>query len=350
MLMKAAVMTGYGQPLEIREVERPRPLLPEDVIVRIAGAGVCRTDLHLWDGSWTDVDGKAVRLPHILGHENVGWIEESGEEARRLGLVQDDPVILHPLNSCGLCGACRRGDDMLCDTGREPGIHSIDGGFAEFMRTKLRCVVKLPATVELVSLAPFADAGLTAYHAVKRVLPHLRARVSVVVVGIGGLGQFAIQLLKVLSTATVIAVDVTEERLAIGRSLGADEVVLAPGGVFAEAVRSKADGGGAAVVMDFVGAGSSTAEGLSATGRGGVYSVIGYGGSLETPTRALVQKELTVLGNLAGSYADLRELMSLHQAGLIESRYRQFPLSAAAEVLERLRQSSLPERAVLVPS
>ena len=199
-------------------------------------------------------------------------------------------------------------------------------------------------------MAPLADAGLTAYHSVKAVLGHIPPGSTVIVLGIGGLGQFAIQILKALSASVVVAADVTEDRLAIGKTLGADEVIRADSEYFRDEVRTMTDGMGAAAVMDFVGDNESVDQCIAATKRGGVYSVIGYGGSLTTSTRSLVQKELTIMGNLVGSYIDLVELTALYRAGHVTIRFRSFPLEAVTEALSSLATGALSERAVLVPS
>jgi NAD+-dependent secondary alcohol dehydrogenase Adh1 len=200
------------------------------------------------------------------------------------------------------------------------------------------------------SVAPFADAGLTAYHAVKAVAIRLAPGTVVAVVGIGGLGQFAVQLLKLLTQATVIAIDVDEERLNIARALGADLSVSSVDGRFAGALREVTGGARVNVMMDFVGAADTIQESMSALERGGLCCVVGYGGVAAISSRQLVQGQLVIQGSLAGSYQDLKELMELQRLGKIQSSYQTYPLESAGDILQRLDAGELSERAVLVPS
>ena len=321
-------MNAFGQPLQLQEVPHPTRRRADDVVVRVAGAGVCHTDVHMWKGEWRDAFGRTVALPHILGHENVGWIEEAGEGAQAVGVEVGEKVILYPMRACGWCRACREGNEMLCAHGREPGIHSLDGGYAELFTTAARCAIPIPWVDEMPSVAPFADAGLTAYHA----------------------GQFAVQLLKLLTQATVIAIDVDEERLNIARALGADLSVSSVDGRFAGALREVTGGARVNVMMDFVGAADTIQESMSALERGGLCCVVGYGGVAAISSRQLVQGQLVIQGSLAGSYQDLKELMELQRLGKIQSSYQTYPLESAGDILQRLDAGELSERAVLVPS
>ncbi len=188
--MKAVRLFEINQPPRLVDVQEPTINGPLDVIVRIAGAGVCRTDLHLVEGVFEAVRGK---LPFTLGHENAGWIEEVSVGVPNL--VKGDPVILHPQPSCGFCSYCRAGNDMHCTGGSFfPGFDGADGGYAEYIRTNARAVVKLAPGTEPTSLAPFADAGITAFHAVKKTLPQIHPGTTVLVVGVGGLGHFGVQM------------------------------------------------------------------------------------------------------------------------------------------------------------
>ncbi len=252
--MKAARMVKYELPysssISIDEVPEPTITGPFDVIVKIGGAGLCRTDLHLVEAVWREALGDPP-LPYTLGHENAGWVEEVGSAVT--GLAKGDPVILHPLMTCGLCRPCRIGYDMACENGVFPGLDGTDGGWAEYLKTSARAVIKLAPGTDPVPLAPFADAGITAYHAVKKVQPYIYPGTWAVIVGVGGLGHFAVQLLKVMTTARVIALDTQPERLDFAKEIGADEGVLAgeDGGV--KEILRITEGRGADVVLDFVG-------------------------------------------------------------------------------------------------
>ncbi len=344
--MKAVRLFEIDQPPRLVDVPEPTIGGPLDVIVRIAGAGVCRTDLHLIEGVFDQVRDK---LPFTLGHENAGWIEAVGTGVSTL--APGDPVILHPQPNCGLCRACRAGNDMHCTGGNFfPGFDGTDGGYAEFLRTNVRAVVKLAPGTEPASLAPFADAGITAYHAVRKVLPRIYPGTTVVVIGVSGLGHFGVQILKALSCARVVALDTRTERLDFARRLGADEAYPsgADGGV--SVVRGATEGAGADIVLDFVGEHGTPDAAMQMLRRGGAYSQIGYGGTLTMCTVDLLLGEFTVLGNLVGSYSDLAELMELNRQGKVAISARRFPLEDAAEVLHELDQGRIEGRAVLIPS
>jgi D-arabinose 1-dehydrogenase-like Zn-dependent alcohol dehydrogenase len=343
--MKAVRLFEFNKPPRVEGVPEPKIAGPMDVIVRLAGAGVCRTDLHLVEGVFEQVRDK---LPFTLGHENAGWIEEVGPGVPNL--QRGDPVILHPQPSCGLCRNCRAGNDMHCTGGSFfPGFDGTDGGYAELLRTNVRAIIKLAPGTDPASLAPFADAGITAYHAVKKLLPRIEPGTSVVVLGVGGLGHFGVQILKAMSCARVIALDSRPERLDFARRLGADDAFHSAldGGV--EAVRQATDGAGADIVMDFVGEHGTPDNAIKMLRRGGTYSQIGYGGTLTIRTVDLLLGEYTIIGNIVGTYNDLAELMELNREGKVKITAQQFPLENAADVLHDLDAGRIEGRAVLLP-
>lgn len=336
--MRAAVLREYHQPLEF--VERPVPEVahPSDVLVRIGGAGVCATDLHAIEGL---MEPAGVTLPRVLGHENAGWVEETGSGVSTV--ARGDAVLVYPPFSCGLCVACRRGNDMHCVRHEFTGL-SVDGGFADYVVVSERSLLRLPEGVEPQAVAPHADAGLTAYHAVRR-LAHLAVPGSTaVVIGVGGVGHIALQLLRELGSSTVIAVDTDERRRRLATELGADDVVDS-----ADSVREATSGRGADLVFDFVGTDQTHADAVAMLARGGTYSVIGYGGTISIPSGALVVNEHSVVGNLVGTWVDLYELLELHAAGKVTLKTETHPLESVNEVLAKLHDGEVTGRAVLVP-
>ncbi len=344
--MKAVRLFEFDKPPRLVDVAEPSISGPLDVIVKIAGAGVCRTDLHLVEGVFKD--GMGTRMPFTLGHENAGWIEEVGSGVP--DLRKGDPVILHPQPSCGLCRSCRVGNDMHCTGGSFfPGFDGTDGGYAELLKTNVRAVIKLAPGTDPASLAPFADAGITAYHAVKKLLPRLVPGTTAVVLGIGGLGHFGIQILKALSPARVVALDTRPERLDFAKRLGADEAFHSAldGGV--NAVREVTEGQGADIIFDYVGEHGTPNTSLRMLRRGGTYSQIGYGGELTIRTVDLLLGEFNIVGNIVGTYNDLAELMELNRQGLVKITAQQYPLEEAGEVLQQLDQGRIEGRAVLLP-
>lgn len=341
--MKAVRLHEYESSPAVEEVADPEVVRPFDVVVRIGGAGLCRTDLHIIEGQW--VTKTDVALPYTLGHENAGWLHAVGSAVEHLQV--GDAVILHPIVTCGFCRACRAGDDVHCEAQAFPGIDT-DGGMAEFIRTSARSVVKLAPGVEPASVAALADAGLTAYHAVKKALPLLHPGSTCVVVGAGGLGHIGIQCLQAMSATRIVVLDRNEEALDLARDWGADETVLADG-THLDRVLELTGGKGAEVVLDFVAEGGAEWESWSMTRRAGSDFVIGYGGTVKIPAIDVISTERNVIGNLVGSYNDLVELMALATDGRVRMHTHTYPLDAADEAIGDLHAGRLRGRGILVP-
>jgi NAD+-dependent secondary alcohol dehydrogenase Adh1 len=328
----------------VDDIPEPNIEGPLDVIVKIGGAGVCRTDLHILEGQWADAMNPT--LPYTIGHENAGWVHEVGDAVTNV--APGDTVILHPQPSCGLCRACRAGKDMQCVAAFFPGLSNNDGGMAEYLRTTARACVKLAPETNPADVAALADAGITAYHAVRKTIPLLYPGTTAVVQGAGGLGHIGLQCLKALTATRIIVVDRNPAALELARTLGADETVVADGGHI-EAVRDLTDGLGATVVFDFVAEGGAEHDGWAMTAPDGSYSVIGYGGELRVPTLDFVATERNVIGNIVGTYNDLAELMVLAQAGKVTLHTAKYPLDAAVDALHDLDAGNVRGRAILVP-
>lgn len=341
--MKAVQLSRYEQHPSLVEVEDPTITGPLDVIVRVGGAGVCRTDLHIIEGQWKDKS--QVVLPYTIGHENAGWVEAIGTAVTNVEI--GDAVILHPLVTCGLCAACRDGDDVHCVNSAFPGIDS-DGGYAELLKTTARSVVKLDPALEPADVAALADAGLTAYHAAAKAARHLRPGDRAVILGAGGLGHIGIQVMRALSSAELIVVDRSPEALALAKELGAEHTVLADGGQVA-AVLALTDGVGAEAVIDFVGEGGAVENGVAMLRRAGDYYVVGYGGSLDIPTIDIISAEINFIGNLVGSYSDLVELMVLAAQGKVRLHTQRYRLADFQQALDDLDAGRVRGRAILVP-
>jgi NAD+-dependent secondary alcohol dehydrogenase Adh1 len=331
--MRAAVLREYGRALELEERPVPEIGRPDQVLLRVEAAGVCATDLHAIDGL---MEPAGVRLPRVLGHENAGRVEAVGSLVSTVG--PGDAVIVYPPHSCGLCVACRRANDMFCERHEFTGL-SVDGGFAEYVVVPERSLIALPPGVAPADVAPHADAGITAYHAVRRLVPLALPGTTAMVIGVGGVGHIALQLLRELGGGAVVAVDTDERRRRLAEELGADAVLESPGEL----------SGGADIVLDVVGTDATHAAGLAALARGGTYSIVGYGGAVAVPSFDLVIGEMTATGNLVGSWPDLWELMQLHGAGRLQLRTELHPLDDVNEVLGRLRGGDVTGRAVLVP-
>ncbi len=340
--MKAVRIHGYHQQPVVDDVPEPAIAGPLDVVVKVGGAGVCRTDLHIIEGQWEQAMNPA--LPYILGHENAGWVHEVGSAVTNV--APGDTVILHPTPTCGLCRACRAGQDMHCENSSFPGL-SHDGGMAEYLLTSARACVKLDPATQPKDVAALADAGITAYHAVRKAIPLLYPGTTSVVIGAGGLGHIGIQCLSALTATKIIVVDRNPDALKLAEQLGAQHTVVADGGQVA-AVQDLT-GGGADVVFDFVAEQGAENEGWAMTRRAGSYYVIGYGGELHIPTLDVIGTERNIVGNIVGTYNELAELMVLAQAGKVTLHTRTYPLDAAPEALADLDAGRVRGRAILVP-
>ena len=343
--MKAVRLHAYHEWPSVDEVPEPQITAPNDVIVRIGGAGLCRTDLHIWEGQWAPKSN--VELPYIIGHENAGWVHEVGSAVANV--QPGDAVICHPLRTCGHCRQCRDGDEMHCQDQAFPGINT-DGGWAELLRTDSRAVIKLPDGVEPADVAAHADAGLTAYHAVKKanlmgtMLPGMYA----VVLGVGGLGHIGLQSAKAVSAANIIAVDKKEEVLDLARRWGADYTVLADGSEV-DKVLEITDGHGAETVFDFVAEDGMIPRAWGMTRRHGYHHIIGYGENINVPAIDVISTERTFMGDLVGTYNDLAELMVLQAQGKVTLHTTKFPLDDAVHAMQELHHGRLPGRGIFVP-
>lgn len=342
--MRAVRVVGYHEDLRMDEVPDPKISGPLDVIVKIGAAGVCRTDLHILEGQWEPKTH--VPLPYTIGHENAGWVHEVGSAVTNV--KPGDKVILHPIVTCGLCRPCRLGDDVHCENQRFPGI-DCDGGYADYLLTSARNCVKLADNLEPADVAALADAGLTAQHAAAKAARKLRPGDVCVVIGAGGLGHIGIQVMKAISPATLIVLDSNPDALALAKELGADEAILADGS-HVEAVLDLTEGrGGAQAILDFVGEGGATAEGVAMLRRAGFYYVIGYGENINVPTIDIISTEKSFIGNLVGSYTDLQDLMVLAAQGKVKLHTQQYSLDNFQQAIDDLNAVKVRGRAILIP-
>jgi NAD+-dependent secondary alcohol dehydrogenase Adh1 len=342
--MKAARLHAYHDALKLDEIDEPKIVGPLDVIVRIGAAGLCRTDLHIQEGQ--RADKSQVVLPYTPGHENAGWVHEIGSGVTNVAV--GDTVIVHPFIACGLCGPCRRGDDMHCLNGSFPGINR-DGGFADFLQTSARSVVKLAPGLEPKDIAALADAGLTAIHAVKKAVPVLEPGTTAVVIGAGGLGHIGVQCLKAMTSATIIVIDPSEKALALAGELGADHTVKVDGSKHVDTVKELTDGLGAEAIIDFVGEKGAIEDGIAMIRDGGFYYVIGYGENINIPTIDVISREISFIGNLVGTYADLEDLMTLTAQGQVTLHTSTYPLDAINDAMADLDGGRLQGRGILIP-
>lgn len=343
--MKAARLHAYRTPLSLDEVETPTPR-PGEVVVRVLGAGFCHSDLHVIDGELEILP----RLPLTLGHENAGVVAALGQGVR--GLKEGDPVAVFGGWGCGICDLCVRGEEQLCETPRWPGLSENDGGYAEYLRVPhARYLVPLGG-LDPREAAPLTDAALTPYRAVKKVLPHLEPDHPVLLVGVGGLGQYGLELLRLLGGSPIVAVDVSAEKRARARALGAWEVIDGTDpAAAAEQLRALTGGKGVCAALDFVGTDATLALAVGAVRPGGRVLHIGLaGGTARLKPLATSRFEVAYEASLWGTLKELRELIALVQGGRLKpGPVELMPLERINEVHQRVKRGEVEGRVVLVP-
>ena len=342
--MKAVQLHRYTEAPRVDEVAEPKIVGPWDVIVDVGAAGLCRTDLHIIEGQWDPIQHPS--LPYILGHENAGWVREIGSAVSNVAV--GDTVIMHPLTSCGLCPACRIGQDSHCENATFPGIN-VNGGMADQLLTNARAVVRLDAGLQPKDVAALADAGLTAYHAVRKAADQLFPGTHAVVIGAGGLGHIGIQALAAITSTEITVIDRSEKALELARELGAHHVVLSTSDDEVERQVQDITGGGAHIVFDFVGERGAELLAPKLMRNRGSHYVIGYGGEVRLPTIEIISREINVIGNLVGTYNDLVELMALTADGRVKLHTAVYPLDAVNDAIADLEAGRLIGRGILVP-
>jgi propanol-preferring alcohol dehydrogenase len=337
--MKAARLHEVGKDLVIEDVPEPVPG-PGEVLVRIGAAGACHSDLHLIRGRmgpW--------KVPAILGHENAGWVESTGPGVH--GVRTGEPVAVFGGWGCGSCRLCLGGQEQLCDPGRWAGMGP-SGGYAELLLVpSARHLVPL-GDLDPVTAAPLTDAGVTPYHAVKRVAPRLHAGTTAVVVGAGGLGQYAVQFLGLLSPARVVVVDKAPDKRETALQLGA-ALALDPDDDVRTAIREVTEGEGAAVVLDFVGVNETLALATRIVGIQGIVVLLGLAGGRTNFSFVGVPHEATLTTSSFGTRNDLAEVVAIARQGRLASTVESRPLEEINQVFDDLESGAVAGRAVLVP-
>lgn len=349
--MLAARMHEYQKPLAVEEgVPVTSPGQGEGVLVRVGGAGLCHSDLHLMGGEWKDAI--PLPLPMTPGHEVAGWVEEVGKGVPPGMFSKGDVVAVFGGWGCGVCPVCKRGDEQMCPKAQWPGLSRYDGGYAQFIYVpSYRFLVKAGPHVRPQELAPLTDAGLTPYRAIRRFRHLLLPGTAVAVVGIGGLGSYGIQYAKLLGpNSLAIAIDRSEKKLDLARSkLGADHAVAISGQARKE-VMELTGGRGVDLVVDCVGAESTIALSASILARSGALAVVGlFGSKITVPLMPAVINEHVVTGSLWGNYNELAEVVALASQGKVRHVVQTFRLGDINKAVEELREGRIAGRAVIVP-
>jgi alcohol dehydrogenase, propanol-preferring len=349
--MRALRLLDWKSEPVLQEVDQPEPG-PGQVVIAVGGAGACHSDLHLME----DFEPGALpwNPPFTLGHENAGWVHSLGEGVDNLEVGQ--PVAVYGPWGCGRCVRCLAGFETYCeDLASAPvpgggGGLGLDGGMADYMLIPhARFLVPLPDGLEPAAAAPLTDAALTPYHAIKRSLPKLAADSYAVVIGVGGLGQMGVQILRAMSGATVIAVDTRPEALEAAEADGADYTFLSED-TTAEQIREVTGGRGADVIIDCVGVDATLAMGAAAARQMGDLTIVGIGGGTLPVSFFSIPYEVSVQTTYWGSRQDLVEVLNLGGRGMIGSRVTTYSLDDAVSAYEALKSGDIEGRAVVVPN
>jgi alcohol dehydrogenase, propanol-preferring len=346
--MKAYRLLQWQRPPVLVDVEVPEPG-PGEVLVRIGGAGACHSDISVMEWPAGELP---YAVPFTLGHENAGWVARTGPGVDE---VRDgDPVAVYGPWGCGSCRQCIQGNDTFCELWRRPGRArggglGRDGGMADFMLVPAARFLVPLRDLDPVEAAPLTDAGLTPYHAVKTSLHVLGPGTTAAVIGVGGLGHMAIQILRAVSAARVIAVDLAPERLELARRLGADHAV-GSGTDSAVDVISANGGRKPELVLDFVGNDATLALAARLSRPRGRVVVVGIGGGTVGFGYGQVAQECEFMISMWGTLPELHEVIALAERGLLRAETTTFPLTRAADAYAALRAGTLLGRAVVTPS
>jgi propanol-preferring alcohol dehydrogenase len=317
-------------------------------VVRIAGAGACHSDLHLLH----DFESGMVSFepPFTLGHENAGWVHALGPGVHHLEIGQ--PVAVYGSWGCGACKRCRQGMENYCERQAELGVYGgglgLDGGMAPFLKVpSSRLLVPLDS-LDPVLAAPLTDAGLTPYHAIKRSLHLLTPGSTAVVIGAGGLGHMGIQMLRALSSATIVAVDPSERARQLAKDGGAD-VTVTPGPTAAAEITDATKGKGADLVLDVVGADDTLALATAVSRPLGHVALVGIAGGSFPFSFFSQPYEVSLATTYWGTLPELMEVIALAEAGHVHAHVERFSLGESPEVYERLGRGEITGRAVITP-
>ena len=338
--MKAALLREFKAPLSIEEVERPS-LESQEILIQVAACGACHSDVHVADGDWPQLAG-IIKRPLILGHEIAGRIVEKGSAVRDFEI--GDRVGVPWIHwSCGDCEFCREGNENLCSRQKITGV-TVDGGYAEFVKAPASHSVKIPDGISAIQAAPLFCAALTVYRALKHAGPLTGQRLAIF--GVGGLGHLAVQLGRAFG-AEVTAIDVSDEKLELARSLGAMQTLNASA---TDLVKQLRRGGGVHVAMVTSAAKAAYDAAFYSIRPSGTLLVVGLPAeNICFPPILMTAKEIQIRASAVGTRQDLREVLSLAADGKLHCRVTAQPLVEANDVLDQLRKSKVSGRIVLTP-
>ncbi|KAA1425254.1 NAD(P)-dependent alcohol dehydrogenase [Mumia zhuanghuii] len=345
--MRALQYVEIGSPPRVVEVETPEPAAGQ-VRLKVTAAGLCHSDefvMSLPEEAYT------FGLPLTLGHEGAGIVDALGDGVT--GVAVGDSVAVYGPWGCGVCHACARGAENCCpyaaDLGIAPPGLGAPGAIAEYLIVDdVRHLVPL-GDLDPVRNVSLTDAGLTPYHAIRTVMPHLVAGSTAVVIGTGGLGHVGIQILRALTGARVIALDVNDEKLALAKEVGAHEALLSDADA-AGKIKELTGGLGAEVVLDFVGAAPTIATAMGSVAMEGAVEIVGIGGGTATVGFGATPYDAAVRVPYWGSRSELIEVLDMAHRGQIHVEIETFSLDEAPTAYERLHAGDIRGRAVVLPN
>ena len=344
--MQAYRVPEWGSPATFMEVPVPVPG-PGQILVRVAGASLCHSDFGMQQMPREFGEGLGWQMPFTLGHETGGTVAALGDGVAALSVGQ--PVALVSPTSCGECQFCLRGADNNCQFGASGRGYGRDGGLAPYVLVEsARGIIPLDS-LDPATVGPLTDAGATAMHAVRRVLPRLATGGTAVVIGAGGLGAFALQLLRALTGATVIAVDMNPDRLKVALELGAHHAITGVDDDTVDTLKRMTGGLGADAVLDFAGFDGTIAGGIAATAPGGAYGLVGAaGGTLTGQWFGVLPADGEVFNFQGSTIADARDVIRLAETGAIRNEVDTYPFEQVAAAYADLHDGKLRGRAVIV--
>ena len=346
--MRALQISTWHQEAELVEVDEPTPAAGQ-VVVRVGAAGACHSDLHMMHGKG---DSVPFSLPFTLGHENAGWVHSVGDGVR--SVEQGQPVAVYGAWGCGHCARCLVGMENYCEGLGTPRVGAgcglgMDGGMADYMLVPdSRYLLPLPDGLSPAEAAPLTDAGLTPYHAVRRSAQKLVPGSTAVVIGVGGLGHLAIQILKATCATRVIAVDTRSDALDLALSVGADTVIEG-GDTAARNVMAATGNRGADFVLDCVGTEATLATAAACTRSLGDLTLIGVAGGALSFSFLCPAYEVSAQSVYWGSRSELAEVLELASQGLIRAETTIYPLEQALDAYRSLAAGEIVGRAVILP-
>jgi propanol-preferring alcohol dehydrogenase len=350
--MRCYCVLHHGQPLELVEKPIPQPQGTE-VLVRVRASGLCHTDLHLLEGYYDLGGGKKMMLadrgikpPLTLSHEICGEIVSAGSEAGPVKVGMRS--LIHPWIGCGKCAACQRGEENICTNGQALGVVRA-GGFAEYVLVPHpRYLIDIEG-MDYAEVAPLACAGVTTYSAIKKFGQRIHEG-PVVIIGAGGLGLMAIEVLKALGAKGAIVVDIDAGKREAALAAGALAVVDARAADAAQQI-IQATGGGARAVLDLVGATPTVTLAMACCARGGHIVICGLmGGDLTLALPTIPMRPLIIEGSYVGTLAELRELVDLvRRAGMKAIPVTRRPMSEINDAMKDLQDGRVIGRTVLIP-